>query len=199
MHPTADRRPGDGRMVSIVEAALGVIERDGAHGLRMATVAKEAGVSKALVHYYFSTRQELLRAAFDWAERRWQDAVAERVSRFATGADQVEAALLASIGPEAPFGSQRALWNDVWSGLQLDDELRPLVEASYRAWVERLGKLITGGLKDGSIPGSVKADPAAWRLAALGDGLDSMLYLGLITPKRARSLARVAVARELAA
>ena len=196
MHLTAET-PDDSRMTSIVEAALRVVEREGAHGLRMAAVAREAGVSKALVHYYFSTRHDLLRAAFVRADDRWQGAVAERVSRFATGSEQVEAALLASIGPEAPFGSHRALWNDVWSSLQLDNELRPLVEESYRAWVERLGKLIAGGLKDGSIPGSVRADPAAWRLAALGDGLDSMLYLGLISPRRARSLARAAVGREL--
>ncbi len=49
--------------------------RDGAHGLRMATVAAEAGVSKALVHYYFSTRQELLRKAFAYADRHLNEAV----------------------------------------------------------------------------------------------------------------------------
>ena len=31
----------------------------------------EAGVSKALVHYYFANRRELLRNAFSWADERW--------------------------------------------------------------------------------------------------------------------------------
>ena len=45
------------RVADILEAVNRVVVRDGAHGLRMAGVAKEAGVSKALVHYYFATRQ----------------------------------------------------------------------------------------------------------------------------------------------
>ena len=48
--PSASSRPPAGSSCS-----------EGAHGLRMASVAAEAGVSKALVHYYFATRQELLR------------------------------------------------------------------------------------------------------------------------------------------
>ena len=39
------------RVVAILEAACRVVVREGAHGLRMAAVAREAGVSKALVHY----------------------------------------------------------------------------------------------------------------------------------------------------
>ena len=58
------------RVVAILEAACRVIVREGAHGLRMASVADEAGVSKALVHYYFATRQELLRSAFAFSESR---------------------------------------------------------------------------------------------------------------------------------
>src|SRR5712691_1090472 len=68
------------RVASILAAACRVVVREGAHGLRMATVAEEAGVSKALVHYYFSTRQELLRNAFAWSEERWQSALSTQLA-----------------------------------------------------------------------------------------------------------------------
>src|SRR6476646_1049508 len=97
------------RVVEILEAACRVVVREGAHGLRMAAVAREAGVSKALVHYYFSTRQELLRAAFAWSEEQWQQAVGDEIATLATGAERVERALLASIEAEQPYGGQRAL------------------------------------------------------------------------------------------
>jgi AcrR family transcriptional regulator len=164
----------------------------------MASVAREAGVSKALVHYYFSTRQELLRSAFAWSEERWRDALTAGIAGLATGAERVEHVLLMSIDTEPPFGSQRVLWNEVWSSLRYDDDLRPLVEASYRVWVERLVELVEQGRSDGSIPNSVEATRAAWRLAAVGDGLDSMLYLELLDRGRARHLMLESIGAELA-
>ena len=73
-----------------------------------------------------------------------------------------------------------ALWDEVWSSLRLDDELRPFVDRSYRAWIDRLVALIEQGRGDGSISESVRAAESGWHLAAVADGVDSMLYLGLI-------------------
>ena len=83
--------PATERSVRILEAACRVIVRDGAHGLRMAGVAKEAGVSKALVHYYFATRQELLRSAFAFSESRWNAAVDGELESVTDGAAQARA------------------------------------------------------------------------------------------------------------
>jgi AcrR family transcriptional regulator len=190
--------PTNERVVAILRAACRVAAREGAHGLRMATVASEAGVSKALVHYYFSTRHELLRAAFAFSEDRLNDALREQLEGLATGAERVDRALIASFDPEGDVGEQRALWNEVWSSLHFDDELQPAVRRYYRAWVERLAELVEQGRADGSIPASVDADQTAWRLGALADGLDSMLYLGLLTRTEALGVARGALARELA-
>ena len=165
----------------------------------MASVAQEAGVSKALVHYYFSTRQELMRSAFVWAEEQWQASLDEEVGGLTTGAERLERLLLMSIETAQPFSNQRALWNEVWSSLRFDDSLRPLVASSYRAWLDRLRGLIEEGRGDGSIDRAVVATDAAWRLAAVGDGLDSMLYLGLLGRDAARDLMLAGIRRELAA
>jgi AcrR family transcriptional regulator len=186
------------RVADILQAACRVVLRDGAHGLRMASVAREAAVSKALVHYYFPTRQELLRAAFAYSGERWDDAVAGDLERVPTGAKRVERFLLASVDPAAPFGEHRALWNEVWSSLRVDAELRPLVHDAYQAWVGELVRLIEEARKDGSAPDTVDARGAGWRLAAVVDGLDSMLYLGLVDRSRARKLVRQSLERELA-
>jgi AcrR family transcriptional regulator len=186
------------RVEDILQAACRVVLRDGAHGLRMASVAREAAVSKALVHYYFPTRQELLRAAFAYSGERWDDAVAGDLGRATTGARRVERFLLASVDPAAPYGEHRALWNEVWSSLRVDAELRPLVHDAYEAWVNELVRLIEDARKDGSVSRTVDARATGWRLAALVDGLDSMLYLGLVDRSRARRLIRQSLERELA-
>lgn len=186
------------RVVEILEAACRVVVREGAHGLRMAAVAAEAGVSKALVHYYFANRRELLKNAFSWADRRWEAALDAELRAATTGAAKLERALLMSVDPQAPFADHRALWNEVWSSLRFDDELRPLVDASYRGWLRRLTALVEEGRRDRSVPAGVDAAAAAWRLAATGDGIDSMLYLGLLRPPKARALMRAGIRSELA-
>jgi AcrR family transcriptional regulator len=187
------------RVAEILDAACRVIVREGAHGLRMASVADEAGVSKALVHYYFSTRQELLRNAFAWSEERWQAALSTQLGELATGAERLESALCLSIDSDPSFSYQRAMWNEVWSNLRFDTELRPRVERSYRDWLARLVALVEEGRDDGSIPGGVDATDAGWRLAAVGDGLESLLYLGLTDRERARELMLGSIRQELAA
>jgi AcrR family transcriptional regulator len=189
--------PPNERTIGILEAACRVIVREGAHGLRMASVATEAGVSKALVHYYFATRQELLRNAFAFAVERWHAALDAELVGVMTGMAKVERMLLVSVEPDLPFSEQRVLWNEVWSSLRSDDELRPLVERSYRASIGRIIDLIEEGRADGSILGAVEATPAGWRLTAVADGLDSLLYLGLIDREHVRELLRSAIVREL--
>jgi AcrR family transcriptional regulator len=187
------------RVADILRATCRVVVRDGAHGLRMASVAREAGVSKALVHYYFATRQELLRSAFAFSGECWDEAVAEELARATSGAERVERYLLASVDPSAPFGEHRALWNEVWSSLRVDQDLRPAVERTYSAWLDRLAELIDEGREDGSVPRSVDSRASGLRLAAVADGLDSMIYLGLLDRGRARLLVQETLERELAA
>jgi AcrR family transcriptional regulator len=164
----------------------------------MAAVAREAAVSKALVHYYFSTRQELLRAAFAYSGEQWDEAVASELERATNGAQRVERFLLASVDPAEPFGKHRALWNEVWSSLRVDAELRPLVHDAYQAWVGHVVRLVEEARRDGSASQTVDARAVGWRLAAVVDGLDSMLYLGLVDRRRARRLVRQSLERELA-
>jgi AcrR family transcriptional regulator len=197
--PASDERPSGARVDAILQAACRVIVREGAHGLRMATVAAEAGVSKALVHYYFTTRQELLRHAIAYADRHLNEALDEELAALGTGRERIERALLAGVEPGPPYSDQRSLWNEVWSGLRYDDELRPLVVDCYRVWVDRFTALIEAGQADGSIPSAVDSRATGMRLAATADGLDSMLYLGLVDHRAASELAAQSLERELAA
>ncbi len=184
------------RVSAILRAACRVVVADGAHDLRMGTVAERAGVSKALVHYYFSTRHDLLRAAFAFAEDERERALETELGTLSSGAEQVGRALVRAIDPEPD--ETPVLWNEVWSSLRSDPELRPLVQERYRAWAERIVRLLVEGQEDGSVPRGIEASSAGWRLAATADGLESILYLGLLDLDRARALLSAAIANELA-
>lgn len=192
----APARAASDRVDEILRAACRVVVAEGAHALRIGRVAVEAGVSRTLVHYYFQTRQELLTAAFAFAEDRRVAALEAELLALSTGAEKAERALLRTIEPE--LEETPALWNEVWSSLRDDDALRPLLQQRYREWAERIVRLLDEGRRDGSVPVSVDPDAAGWRLAAVADGLDSVLYLGLLDRARAGELLGVCVDRELA-
>jgi len=75
------RRPGTGGRVTderyggdapsardrILQAACELIAERGIGGARIAQIAKAAGVSTALVHYHFRTRETLLAETLDYA------------------------------------------------------------------------------------------------------------------------------------
>jgi AcrR family transcriptional regulator len=185
------------RVDEILRAACRVVVAGGASDLRIGSVAQEAGVSRTLVHYYFTTRQELLRATFAYAEDLRIAALDVELASIETGADRAERALVRTIEPE--LEETPALWNEVWSSLRYDSELRPLVQERYRAWADRIVRLLDEGRRDGSVPASVDPTGAGWRLAAAADGLDSIVYLGLLDREGARELLGSCLRRELTA
>lgn len=195
----SDDRGATVRVGEILDATCRVIARDGAHGLHMKAVADEAGVSKALVHYYFATRQELLRRAFVHAETQLDRVVDEQLGMLGTGAARLERALLISVEADSAFGERRALWNEVWSSVGFDDELRPLMRSWHEAWLARLVSLVEDGVADGSIPPSVDPKAAAWRLGATADGVDSLLYLEIVDRDGAAAMIGASLAREFGA
>ncbi|CAH0164409.1 TetR family transcriptional regulator [Pseudomonas sp. PA-7-1E] len=58
---------GEQRRLSLIEAAMRLIVRDGHHSLSLRSVAKEAGCSHGSVAYYFGSKGALMSAAIDHA------------------------------------------------------------------------------------------------------------------------------------
>ena len=179
------------RRTQILEAACRVIARDGAHGLRVADVAREAGVSNALVHYYVPTRAELLGEAFDYANERAEVELQERLDPAAAADERLHAALAAEFGDGRVVRESWALWNELWGAAVHDDSLRPRVELAYGRWLDTIEALVreAGGARD--------AGRSAERLAALVDGLGAKVLFGILAGERASELLREAIRGEL--
>lgn len=153
----------------------------------MEAVAREAGVSKALVHYYFATRRELLRAAFRHAQDRARAHVDAELVEVPTAAERLERFLLLELDDASVFAESRALWSEAWSSMLLDEELRPDVEEIYGRWVDQLTGLVEAAYADAALTAEHPGD-VALRLAALVDGLESLLLLGFVSRDQACSL-----------
>ena len=72
--PAGQRRDEDAER-RILDAADAVFVRRGTDGARMQEIADEAGVNKALLHYYFRTKQALSEAVFKRAASAFVPAI----------------------------------------------------------------------------------------------------------------------------
>lgn len=63
----------------IIDAAIEVFAQKGKHGARMEEVAALAGVNKAMVYYYFSTKENLFKAVIDKIQTEQFNSVADKI------------------------------------------------------------------------------------------------------------------------
>ena len=74
----ADQRYSDSEE-AIFRAAIEEFGRSGKTGARMKTIAADAGVNKALIHYYFRDKDHLYDAVFDFVFARFMETLLDAV------------------------------------------------------------------------------------------------------------------------
>jgi AcrR family transcriptional regulator len=165
------------RRAQILRATWRVISVSGFRSLRLSDVAREAGVSSGMIHYYFETKRDLLKAAF---ERYFQHSTERRQWIMESGKDPLDLLklIVTSYLPiEAETLEGWRVWSELWvEGLQ-EPDLQLLNEDFYGQW----RRLITGVIRDGQDAGAIRDGSAvtlANMLIAMLDGLAIQVLLG---------------------
>ena len=171
----------EGTRERILDSACDLIASDGIDDVRIARVATRAGVSSALVHHYFSTREELLEQAllhsFTLAadERFGEDASAD--ADDAGAAAGLAHAIRTSLPEPGHPEREWVLWVELWLRAVRDPALKPVAAglyARYRAW---LAAVIRAGVESGEFT-DVDPEATADHAMALLDGLGLRALLG---------------------
>jgi AcrR family transcriptional regulator len=189
---------GSDRKRLILDAACRAIARHGAARVRVADVAREAGVSTALVHYYFPLREGLLERAFAHADEIADAVATAEFPLLASGRERLEHLLVAWSGDDPAIGANWAVWNEMWQYGAHHEGVRAMVADSHRTWLEQVTQLLAEGVEDGSLPASVEPRAAARRLCACVDDWGREVLLGLRTPGEMRQSVLEALAHEAA-
>ena len=71
---TTPKTPGDERRLSLVQAAYHLIAEGGFEGLRTRNVAERAGVNIATLHYYFPSKEDLIRGVVEYLLQQFMTA-----------------------------------------------------------------------------------------------------------------------------
>src|SRR3954454_898992 len=155
----------------ILDAACDLIAAEGIDEVRIARVAQRAGASTALVHHYFSTREELLEQALIHS---FEQAGDERFQRRADAEETATQALARGLAESLPFpGPQErewVLWVELWLRAVREPALRPVAARLYERYRRWMAALILAGTEAGEFRSDVDVGAAADVAMALLDG-----------------------------
>ena len=154
----------------ILDAAVNRIAADGIDAVRIARIAMDAGVSTALVHYHFATREALLAEALEHSfERAGQNRQGESGEGLR---DMIDQCL------PLPGEQERdwVLWVELWLRAVRHPELRPTAAKLYA----RMHEWFSEAIEEAMANGDLDADPGAVadRVLALIDGFGVRALLG---------------------
>ncbi len=191
------RKDVDERRAQILEATQEVALARGLAHLRVADVATHLGISSGLVHYHFSSKDELLVEMLRHMATTDVARLSETMGAEGDPVDRLDRVLREYL-PTSRRDESWALWIDWWDEALRSEALATISSEFDTAWVAILESLIESGVAEGVFDCK---DPhgASWRLSALLDGLAIQVVLPrrTLSGKQMLDHARIGAAREV--
>jgi AcrR family transcriptional regulator len=155
----------------IIEAMRASVGTRGAAASTFDHVAREAGVSRGLLHYYFGSKERLL---VEVARHDCDLRIAALDERLAA-ADSLDAVVAALVSQLEEFvedeeGTQAVVY-ELLSASRHSPEIRDELAELYRRWRAHLGGALRAKESQGVLRLEADAEDVASILFALGDGL----------------------------
>jgi AcrR family transcriptional regulator len=166
---TPKRLEGD-KARRIIEAMRTSVATRGAAGSTFDHVAREAGVSRGLLHYYFGSKERLL---VEVVRHDCEERIAAMDARIeqARDVEEIVAALVRGLEDfiEGEPGSPAVIY-ELLSASRHSDDIRAELAELYRRWRADLAQALRDKQREGVV--KLEADPeaVASMLFALGDG-----------------------------
>lgn len=159
----------------VLKAALELIIESGIDRVRVAEIARRAGMSSGQVMYYFTSKEHILLETLAW--REYEDGRHRRaVLPKAAGAwRQLEVFIDLYIGGGVADPAW-ILWTEAWARAPRDPQVSKFLDDLMRPWREDLAEIIDKGTRDGTFQPRRATGDLTLCLCALLDGL-SMLHM----------------------
>src|SRR5215470_5812521 len=176
--PAPATEQNEARRIEMLRAAAELICERGFGDTRIADVARRAGVSSALVIYYFGTRDRLLVDALRYSEESFYEAAEKMLAEVPSLRERLSLLIQWTCVPEGSDELPGAwgLWFDLWAQAFRHDEIkagRAELDARWR-------KMIVDAIKsadESEFDNKVDARMFALEFAALLDGLSIQVAL----------------------
>ena len=176
--PAPATEQNEGRRIEMLRAAAELICERGFGDTRIADVAKRAGVSSALVIYYFGTRDRLLVDALRYSEESFYEAAEKMLAEVKSLRERLSLLIRWTCVPEGndEIPGAWGLWFDLWAQAFRHDEIK----AGRAELDSRWRNMIVDAVKSAEtseFDTKVNARMFALEFAALLDGLSIQVAL----------------------
>ena len=163
----------------LVEAAAAVFAEQGFTSTRVADIAEHAGIGKGTVYEYFTSKEELLFAVFEWIDSR----VSTRVEAVLAGEISAHEKLLYLLKLGADVVSEQVEMQpvilDFWAasrGNLLEERHREVCASSYRFFRRMITDFVHEGQRSGDFRPDIDAEALAATVVSTFDGLGVQLF-----------------------
>lgn len=176
--PAPATEQNEARRTEMLRAAAELICEVGFGDTRIADVARRAGVSSALVIYYFGTRDRLLVDALRYSEESFYEAAEKMLAEIPSVRERLSMLIRWTCVPTADNEIPGAwgLWFDLWAQAFRHNEIKAgRVELDAR-WRTMIVDAI-GSADDYEVDAAVDARMFALEFAAMLDGLSIQVAL----------------------
>ncbi|MDQ6817005.1 MAG: TetR family transcriptional regulator C-terminal domain-containing protein [Actinomycetota bacterium] len=178
------------RRPQILGTAVELVREKGLWNVRIADVAKRAGVSPANVVYYFGSKDQLFAQAIAEADDAFYAPLHPELATLDRAVDKLAWLMVRS------SESDWILWMDLWGYTRRHPETASAQSAFHRRWRATIAEVIRYGQARGEW-GECAADDIAQRMSALTDGLAVHMVLGDPDHTRERCVEMTLVAAAL--
>ena len=173
--PAPATENNEARRIEMLRAAAELICERGFGDTRIADVAKRAGVSSALVIYYFGTRDRLLVDALRYSEESFYEAAEKMLAEVPSLRERLSLLIRWTCVREADdeVPGTWGLWFDLWAQAFRHNEIRAGREELDARW----RKMIIDAVRSAELETKVNAKMFALEFSALLDGLSIQVAL----------------------
>ena len=154
----------------VLQAALDLIIEAGIDQVRLAEIARRAGMSSGQLMYYFTSKEHILLETLAWQEH--QDTMRrEAALAKVTGAWRRLQRLVELYLPSTHPDPSWILWMEAWARAPHNRQVSRFLEELLNPWRDDLAALVTRGVAEGAFAPPADIGNFTRRFIALLDGL----------------------------
>jgi AcrR family transcriptional regulator len=183
----------------VLQAALDLIIEAGIDQVRLAEIARRAGMSSGQVMYYFTSKEHILLETLAWQEH--QDTVRRQAALArVTGAWRQLERFVELYLPASDPDPSWILWLEAWARAPHDKQVSRFLEELLSPWRDDLAAIVARGVEEGAFAPPAAIGDFTLRFVALLDGLalQRLQRMRHASRKRLTELALDAARTELA-
>ena len=169
----------------VLQAAVELITEAGIDRVRVAEIARRAGMSSGQVMYYFTSKEHILLEALAWQD--YQDIKRARAALAKiTGAWRQLERYIGFYLPTSPADPAWILWIEAWARAPHSRQVSLFLEELYALWLDELAAIVARGVEEGAFVPPANIDDFTLRFASMLDGFAILRLRHMHQPSRKR-------------